>query len=117
MSYDVRVVDPETEETYLFDSKHRYIGGTYVLGGTREAWLNVTYNYGKYYHELWGYGLGGFHEWKVSEVMPKLVEGITALGTEKDDNYWAATPGNAGAALADLLAIMAQFPQGKVQVG
>jgi hypothetical protein len=45
VSYDVYLADIDGEPIYL-DEPHDQRGGTYELGGTREAWLNVTYNYG-----------------------------------------------------------------------
>ena len=52
MSYDIRLKDPVTDETLDLPVKH-------VMTGTRtfspkpisEAWLNVTYNYGRYYYD------------------------------------------------------------------
>ena len=62
MSYDIRLMDPVTEETIELPVKHVMIGGTYQADydertGTfspkpiSEAWLNITYNYGHYYYE------------------------------------------------------------------
>ena len=42
MSYDVYLEDPTTGRTVEFEEPHHSRGGTYVLGGTKEAWLNVT---------------------------------------------------------------------------
>ena len=50
MSYDIRLLDPVTRETIELDEVHFMHGGTYTIGGTRELWLNVTYNYGSLYH-------------------------------------------------------------------
>ena len=51
MSYDIQLKDPVTGKTIEFDKPHMMTGGTYAVGGTREAWLNITYNYAKYYYE------------------------------------------------------------------
>ncbi|MBQ6392180.1 MAG: hypothetical protein IJH60_01570 [Eubacterium sp.] len=62
MSYDIRLMDPVTEETIELPVKHVMTGGTYQADydertGTfspkpiSEAWLNITYNYGHYYYE------------------------------------------------------------------
>ena len=51
MSYDIRLVDPVTKEPLLLEQPHFITGGTYAIGGTKELWLNITYNYGRYYYE------------------------------------------------------------------
>ena len=52
MSYDISLVDPVTKNTLEVDDLHFIQGGTYQLGGTKELWLNVTWNYGDWYrHE------------------------------------------------------------------
>lgn len=87
-------------------------GGTFVLGGTTRASLNVTYNYSRFYSETidrdegirWLYGK------KASECIPRLKEAIDALGAEQDEDYWAATAGNAGHALSILLKWAEQHP-------
>jgi hypothetical protein len=51
MSYDIRLVDPVTKELLLLEQPHFINGGTYAVGGTTELWLNITYNYSRYYYE------------------------------------------------------------------
>lgn len=62
MSYDISLVDPVTGETLELPYEHLMIGGTYRANydekthtfspaPTTEAYLNVTYNYSKYYVE------------------------------------------------------------------
>ena len=51
MSWDVTLNDPVTGNTLLLDEPHQMRGGTYAIGGTRECWLNVTWNYSNYYFE------------------------------------------------------------------
>lgn len=43
MSYDINLKDPITNEVIEFDEPHQMKGGMYAVGGTREAWLNITY--------------------------------------------------------------------------
>ena len=45
MSYDINLCDPVTHDVLELDDPHDMRGGTYAMGGTREAHLNVTYNY------------------------------------------------------------------------
>jgi len=114
MSYDIELLEPETEETIMLDEPHYLTGGTYQLGGTREAWLNITYNYSKYYYEHIDkekgirllYGKTG------AESIPILEKAISELGDEKSSDYWEATEGNAKEALRDLLVLAKARPDG-----
>lgn len=51
MSYDIELKDPVTMETIELDDAHFVRGGTYQIGGSKQLWLNVTYNYAHYYYE------------------------------------------------------------------
>lgn len=88
-------------------------GGTYVMGGSDVAELNVTYNYSR----LFRTAFGGIHFVEVldgkqaQEVISLLEQAIGHLGDEPDENYWAKTLGNAGHALAVLLGWARQHPQ------
>ena len=106
MSHDLRIHDHRTDEQKHFEEPLDLRGGTYAVGGTTEAWLNVTYNYGTHYHTLWGHGLGAFDGKTVEEVRPLAEEAVAALGTERHSDYWKPTKGNAGAAMADLLTML-----------
>ena len=46
MSYDISLCDPVTHKPLKADSTHFIAGGMRAMGGTKELWLNVTYNYG-----------------------------------------------------------------------
>ena len=105
MSYDIHIIDSVTNKPRVLKESFLPHGGSYVIGGSIEAWLNITYNYGKLYHELWGHGLTGFNGKKIKEVKPKVEAGIKALGIVKAESYWEATKGNAGTALLDLLTL------------
>jgi hypothetical protein len=72
-------------------------GGTYVLGGTSEGVLNVTYNYRNQYH------FGLLHGERAGDTIESLRDAVNRLGTDRDKNYWAPTPGNAGYACSILL--------------
>ena len=113
MSYDIRLNDPITKETIQLDSPHHMRGGTYAIGGTQEAWLNVTYNYYEHYHSVFGengirtiYGLTG------AESIPLLKEAASKLGDDISENYWDATEGNAKKALLQLIALAEMRPDG-----
>lgn len=65
------------------DSKGNLIAGN-------DAELSITWNYSKFFpfKELSG---------KVGEeVLDELEDAISILGTDRDEDYWASTPGNAG---------------------
>ena len=113
MSYDIYLNDRVTGQPLLLDEPHQMRGGTYYLGDTRECWLNITYNYFKYYYEVFGekgiraiYGLTG------AESIPLLKEAISKLGDETSYDYWGATPGNAKRPLCQLLAFALLRPDG-----
>ena len=135
MSYDITLTDPVTKETIRFDSAHDMRGGTYALGGTTEAWLNITYNYADWYYKpgVFGpteekskgiraiYGLSG------AESIPVLQKAIAALQAMTEDisdeernqceeqgatGYWMPTRENAIKPLYQLLAMAKMRPDG-----
>lgn len=119
MSWDIHIEDPQTGET-LSVAHHEIRGGTFAVGGTDEAWLNITYNYSDYYYDAISpeKGLRYIDGMTVSEAMPVVCRGIQKLGTTiRNADYWEATAGNAGAALLDLLTLMSLCPpDSKVRV-
>ena len=135
MSYDIYLCDPVTKETIELDSPHMMTGGTYAIGGTTEAWLNVTYNYADWYYldgvfpEIDGenkgirtiYGMSG------AESIHVLTGAIAALEARDDDlpekekreyrrdgatGYWMPTRTNAIKPLYQLLALAKLRPDG-----
>lgn len=114
MSYDISLLDPVTKEVILLDEPHDFKGGTYAVGGTDEAWLNITYNYSKHFCRVFGeekgirilYGMTG------RESIPVLKKAIEQLGNDVNDDYWKSTEGNAKRALQQLLAFAEQKPDG-----
>lgn len=113
MSYDVELLEPVSKKTIQFDSKHHMTGGTYCLGGTTEAWLNITYNYAKPYSKaVEGFSINNLEGKTALETMPQIQEVIDNLGDEVDDDYWKPTEGNAKKALIQLLALAKMRPDG-----
>ena len=114
MSYDIELQDPVTNETLQLDAAHHMRGGTYCVGGTTEASLNVTYNYAPHFRVVFGgetgirklYGMTG------AESIPVLEKAITELGDNTDADYWQPTEGNAKRALVQLLALAKMRPDG-----
>jgi hypothetical protein len=88
-------------------------GGTYVVGGTAGAELNITYNYSRQYSRL-GFSLKEDLNGKTGAETVELLETLVGkLGTADDSNdYWEPTPGNAGKALNRLLRWARQHPYG-----
>lgn len=129
MSYDIYLKDKVTGDTLELDAPHHMRGGTYRVGGTTEAHLNVTYNYAPHYRRVFGgadielsefdkifggaetgirriYGLSG------AESLPLLDKAIGMLGDDVDPDYWEPTEGNAKRALVQLRALAAMRPDG-----
>lgn len=113
MSYDIYLNDPVTKEVTEVDTSHFMAGGTYALGGTKELWLNVTYNYSAHFYNTMGekgirtiYGMSG------AESIPILENAINQLGDDVAPDYWEPTEGNAKRALLQLLAMAKIRPDG-----
>ena len=134
MSYDILLCDPVTQETLKSDARHQITGGTYALEGTKELWLNITYNYARWYtkpgvfqdnEESEGirtiYGMSG------AESIPVLKNAISTLENLTEDiseevrkecedcgatGYWMPTRANAIKPLYGLLAFAQMRPDG-----
>lgn len=128
MSYDISLRDPVSGETLELDQPHHMRGGTYAVGGTTLAELNVTYNYSEHYRRLFSprdaregedyakdgivdgirviYGMTG------AESIPALRQVAGQLGNDIHDDYWRATEGNAKRALLQLIALAKMRPDG-----
>ena len=131
MSYDISLTDPVTGETLQLDTTHHMRGGTYAVGGTTAAHLNVTWNYAPHYYRVFKpaplrpgvdqyhaneggtvggirsiYGLTG------AESIPVLQHAIDQLGNDTHPDYWEPTEGNAKRALKKLLALAQMRPDG-----
>ena len=79
-------------------------GGILAIGGNPYAEMSVTYNYGMYYFKLLHTkGLRGLSGLTGRQSIPNLEHAVEILGTERDKDYWASTPGNAGYALKIML--------------
>lgn len=113
MSYDIRLKDPVTKKTIEFDNPHLIRGGTYAMNGTNEAYINITYNYSKYYYGIFGEkGIRIIYNMSGAESMLILKEGISKLGDDVSKDYWEVTEGNAKRALYGLLAFAQLRPDG-----
>ena len=92
-------------EVIQYNEPREISGGTYAVGGTEEAWLNVPYNYG---------GIFPFRELDGKTLhasAPDIEDAIAALPGERGDDYWKPTPGNVRHALKSLL-LLAEGQEG-----
>lgn len=104
MSYWISLRDKKTGEALEVPSFTE--GGTYAVGGSCEADLNVTYNYCKFFN------FKGLHGKGAKKTIEELGVAVMALGTERDPDYWKATEGNAGYTVNILLGWAKQHPTG-----
>lgn len=94
---------------------HFMRGGTYQIGGCQTLWLNITYNYGKYYCRedvLGENGICAIYGMTGAESIPILENAAAALGDDVDPDYWTPTEGNAKRPLLQLIAIAKMRPDG-----
>ena len=104
MSHDIRIKRKDGTVVELKE-RHAITGGTYVLGGTTEAWLNITYNYWRIFHRLFGEdGISTIYGMNIKDARVILVKAVAQLGdAEPDADYWKACDGNAKKALIGLV--------------
>ena len=113
MSYDISLHDPVTREVPCADMPHDMRGGTYCVGGTRELWLNVTYNYARHFRRVLGEkGIRSIYGMTGAESIPVLEDAASRLADDASDDYWDATEGNAKRALLQLAAMARLRPDG-----
>lgn len=135
MSYDISLRDPVTKEILEVDYPHFIRGGTYQVGGTKELWLNITYNYGRYYTKAFEdnpetqekgiraiYGLTGLDSIPIiekaidklkSDEIPDLPpEERAELEAENVTGYWLPTKENALKPLYSLITFAKMRPDG-----
>lgn len=118
MSYDIRLHDPVSREPIELEAKHFMRGGTYAIDGTPEVWLNITYNYSKFYYEAEPekgirviYGKTGAES---IPVLQNMIDQITKKhpNLETSENYWDSMTGNAIKPLHQLIAMAKMRPDG-----
>ena len=122
MGYSIELTSPDTGEVIQMSKTHHMKGSTYVIGGTRDASLNITYNYSGFYHRVFptregtdGQVVGGIryiYGMTGQDSVPVLSSAIQQLGSDVTDNYWDATEGNAQVQLAHLLVMASAHPDG-----
>lgn len=107
MSYDISLKDRVTGETLEIENVHFMTGGTFAVGGTKELWLNITYNYASYYYDATEgderfanddcdggirYGIRGIYGKTGAESIPMLKDMIARIETKyKKYGEWITT--------------------------
>ena len=114
MSYDIDLKNPVTGKAIELDVPHHMRGGTYQLGGSTSASLNITWNYSDHYYRAFGNnGIHAISGKTGAESIPILKAAASRLGDDVDEaDYWKATEGNAKAALMQLLSLATMRPDG-----
>lgn len=113
MSYDISLCDAVTGEELELDEPHQMKGGTYALGGSTSAHLNITWNYGDRFRRVFGdEGIRTIYGTSGAESIPVLKEAAGKLGDEVDPDYWKSTDGNAKKAILQLIALATLRPDG-----
>lgn len=118
MSYDIALTCPVTGEILELDEPHQMKGGTYAIGGTRDAALNITYNYAEHFYRVFlevqysKKGIRSIYGLTGAESIPVLQACITRLKDDVDPDYWKPTEGNAKKALTQFLALAKMRPDG-----
>jgi hypothetical protein len=106
VSYDVSLGYPDGRPCSVASHEE---GGTYVLGGSPDPDLNVTYNYAGIYRTH-GFSIRDLDGKRAGDTVLVLSRLVDLLGTERAGDYWAATDGNAGYAASILLDWAGQHP-------
>ena len=113
MSYSIYLNEPNLGGVIEFEETHHLAGGTYALGVTTEAWLSVTYNYGRNFYKTMGKkGIREIYGKTGAESIPVLDAAIAQLGDDANDDYWESTEGNAKRALCQLRQMAMMRPDG-----
>ena len=127
MSYDVELCDAITGDILTLTEPHHMRGGTYAMGGTRFAELNITYNYSGHFSRVFNsresshasardgmlHGIRSLYGLTGAESIPLIERGIEMLGDDVDDeDYWRPTEGNAKRALQHCLSLARMRPDG-----
>jgi len=132
VSYDIYLTDPVTGDVLELDAPHHMRGGTYQIGGTTRAHLNVTYNYfehlcrvfvsldvprpkaPEWMHEAAEpvHGIRTIYGLTGAESLPLLDRAVGMLGDETDSDYWKPAEGNVKRALMQLRALAVMRPDG-----
>lgn len=119
MGVDFSLHHPFTDEIVRLTDPLIHEGSTYVIGGSDVAEVSLTYNYAETialaFEAKVGRKFPGMASWLrgrfAVDTIPEMEAIRSVLPDEPSDaGYWAATPGNAGHAVALLLRMARQRP-------
>ena len=131
MSYDIRLIDHTTHKVLEAENPHFMQGGTFCPGGTKELWLNITYNYAAMLCKVLQrdvidqsngrrttlVGLDAINGIYAAETISMLRKAINSLSDEgANESYWHPTEGNVKKALIQLKALADMRPDGVWEV-
>lgn len=131
MSYDIRLIDHTTHKVLEAENPHFMQGGTFCPGGTKELWLNITYNYAAVLCKVLQrdvidqdtgkrttlVGLDAINGIYAAETISMLRKAINSLSDEgANESYWHPTEGNVKKALIQLKALADMRPDGVWEV-
>lgn len=103
MGYDCYLVD-KNKKVITLDEIFDRSGGIYAIGGSKEAWLYITYNYSPIFQKVLGFSLSDLDGKCVKDTLEDLENAIGLLSEDdKTDNYWDSTEYNVKKALQDLI--------------
>ena len=110
MGYDISLIGEDGESVQVARFSE---GGVQPVGGSTTADISITYNYSKILHDNLDmqFGIRWLYGKKYAECVDRLESAIKVLGTDQDDDYWAATNGNVGHILEILLKWVTQYPE------
>lgn len=110
MGWSIYITD-KNGETVRLKSPHKISGSDFAVGGTQDLWMTLTFNYSRYYYQIWPCGgLCFLHGLSVKNAMRTLLEGMLLLKGEQCGDYWHASEGNARAGLLSILSLCALSP-------
>ena len=109
MGWDIRLENPDGTRPQV--DRHQ-AGSTIMIGGSTEAWMNLTYNYSPYYYTYFpeDKGLKWLNDKPAGATIEMMQTVLDKLGDAPSDNYWESSAGNAGHALGILISWARQHP-------
>lgn len=109
MGYDIQLV----KDGKIVNVDKHCEGGIIEVGGSSTADISITYNYYDFFKKSLSprKGIRWLYGKKAKNTIGRLEKAVKELGVDRDDNYWKATPGNAGHILSVLLKWARQHPE------
>lgn len=111
MSYSIKIIDKNTEETIKVDHNIDVRGCTYAVGGTNKLEFSITFNYAKKMESVFGCKFKDLDYTQIDNLIDLIVRAMSLIVYEPpSDNYWEDTWGNVYKALFDLLQLCMLAP-------